>query len=121
MKLRSTIAAAALFVAMPASVTSAQIASDEQELKALAAALKADDAERQSAIETCIAQGIGDDPAGAAQFMDVPVEKAASAWCRRMTNGIAEGKLTLPDLQGLSSGDISANAEAVLKTPVPGE
>ena len=120
MHIRSIAAAVVLLGALSAGPASAQ-SSDEQEFQAMAAALKADDTERRSAIDTCIAQGIGDDPAGAAEFMEVPVESAARAWCHRVTNGIAESRLTLADLQGLGSGNVSANAEAVLKTPVAGE
>ena len=120
MTIRGIIAAIVLLVVMPAGTTWAQ-SSPEEDFQAMAAALKANDAERQSAIDTCIQQGIGENPTGAAEFMGVPVESAAKAWCMRMTNGIADGKLTLADLQSLNSGDFSANAEAVLKMPVAGE
>lgn len=101
---------------LPAGPASAQIASSEQELQQLGAALKANDAERRSAIATCIKQGIGANPAGAAQFMGVPVKKAAEAWCTRMTNGIANGKLTLNDLKGLNEGTVTPAARDVLTT-----
>jgi hypothetical protein len=87
----------------------------------MAATLKANDAERQSAIDTCIGLGLGANPAGLAEFMGVAVENAAKAWCLRMTNGIVDGKLTLADMQSLSSGNFSANAATVLKTPTHGE
>ncbi len=114
------ILAAAFIVVLPAGTAWAQ-SSDEEDFQAMAAALSSNDAERQSAVDTCISQGIGENPVGAAEFMSVPVEDAAKAWCYRMTSGIAEGRLRLADIQGLNSGDISANAEAVLKTPVAGE
>lgn len=121
MHIRSIIAAVALVGAFAATPAGAQMASDEQDFQALGAALKADDSERSAAIETCVAQGIGDNPTGAAEFMGVPVEKAAKAWCLRMTSGIAEGKLTLADVQGLNQGNISPGAAKVLTTPVEGE
>ncbi len=105
----------------PAGPAWAQIAGDEQGFQQLAAALKADDAERQSAIATCIEQGIGDNPAGAAQFMGVPVEKAAEAWCTRMTNGIANGLLTLADVTALNSGTVTPGAQKVLTTVSEGK
>jgi hypothetical protein len=52
---------------------------------------------------TCIEQGIGDNPARTAQFRGVPVEKAAEAWCTRMTSG----KLTLVDVTALSEGTVN--------------
>lgn len=105
----------------PAGPAWAQIADDEQGFQQLAAALKADDAERQSAIATCIEQGIGDNPEGAAQFMGVPVEKAAEAWCTRMTNGIANGQLTLADVMGLNEGTVTPGAQKVLTTVSEGK
>jgi len=59
MRMKSTIATAMLLGLLPAGPAWAQIADDEQEFQQLAAALKADDAERQDAIATCIAQGRG--------------------------------------------------------------
>jgi hypothetical protein len=118
-----TIFAAALFLGLlPAGPAGAQqVASDEKEFQELAAALKANDAERLSAISVCIEQGIGDNPAGAAKFMGVPVEKAAEAWCTRMTNGIADGKLTLADVNGLNEGTVTPAAQAVLTTVSEGK
>ena len=113
---KSICATVMLFGLLPVGMASAQIAANEQEFQQMAAALKANDAERQSAIATCIEQGIGDNPAGAAQFMGVPVEKAAEAWCTRMTNGIAEGKLTLADVEALSEGTVTPGARDVLTT-----
>jgi len=96
----------------------AQLADNEQEFQQMAAALKADDAERLSAITTCIEQGVSanPDPAGMAQFMDLPVEQAWEAWCTRMTNGIANGRLTLADINALNEGTITPNARDVLTT-----
>lgn len=115
-----SVAAAVLLAFLPVGSAWAQ-SSDEEDFNAMAAALKANDTERASAIETCIAEGIGDDPAGAAEFMGVTVERAAVAWCTRMTNGIADGKLTLTDVMGLNEGNVSGSAAIVLKTPVEGE
>lgn len=115
MRMKSMIAALIALCLPPAGPASAQLAADEQEFQQMAAALKADDAERRSAIETCIGQGIGADPAGVAEFMGVPVEEATVAWCTRMTNGIADGKLTLADVQALNEGTVTPGAEAVLK------
>jgi hypothetical protein len=98
-----------------------QVASSEQEFREVAAALRANDAERQSAIVTCITQGIGENPAGAAQFMGVPVEKATEAWCARMTNGIADGKLTLDDVNALNKGLVTPRAREVLMTASHGK
>ena len=121
MQMKPILATMALVIFLPVGSVLAQIAADEQEFRQMAAALKADDAERRSAIETCVAQGIGDDPAGAAQFMGVPVENAAEAWCTRMTNGIAEGKLSLADITALGEGSITAAAQAVLTTASDGK
>lgn len=122
MRMRLIVAATMLFGLLPIGPAGAQqVAADEQEFQQLVAALKADDTERQSAIATCIEQGIGDNPTGAAEFMGVPVEKAAEAWCTRMTNGIASGKLTLADVSGLNEGTITPAARAVLTTVSEGK
>ncbi len=47
--------------------------------------------------------------------MGVPVEEATAAWCKRMTNGIADGLLTLSDVNALSSGTVTPRALQVLK------
>lgn len=114
MQTKSIVAAIMLLGLLPAGPAVAQLAADEQEFQQLAAALKADDTERQGAIATCIAQGIGDNPEGAAQFMGVPVEKAAEAWCTRMTNGIANGLLTLADVTALNEGTVTPGTQRVL-------
>jgi len=121
MRTTSIIVTAMLFGLQPTGSALAQIAADEQEFQQMAAALKADDTERQSAIATCIEQGIGDNPAGAAEFMGVPVEKAAEAWCTRMTNGIADGLLTLADITALSEGTVTPGAQKVLTTSSEGK
>jgi len=115
---KSIAPALIVFGLLPAAPVQAQLASSEQEFQQLAAALKADDAERQSAIATCIEQGIGanPNPAGMAQFMEVPLEKAWETWCTRMTNGIASGRLSLADIDALNDGTVTANAEKVLTT-----
>ncbi|MDN5926985.1 MAG: hypothetical protein L0I29_07930 [Hyphomicrobiales bacterium] len=120
--MKSIVAATLLFGLLPVGPAGAQqIAADEQEFQELVAALKANDAERLSAISTCIGQGIGGNPTGAAKFMGVPVEKAAEAWCTRMTNGIADGKLTLADVNGLNEGTVTPGAQAVLTTMSEGK
>lgn len=121
MSMKSIAAALVVFGCLPAGPAGAQIADSEQEFQQLAAALKADDAERRSAIATCIEQGIGDNPDGAAQFMGVAVEKAAEAWCTRMTNGIADGRLTLADVMALNDGTITPGAQTVLTTVSEGK
>jgi len=121
MRTTSIIATAMFLGLLPAGSALGQIAADEQEFQQLAAALKADEAERLSAISTCVAQGIGDNPAGAAGFMGVPVEKAAEAWCTRMTNGIANGKLTLADVNALNEGTVTPGAREVLTTVSEGK
>jgi hypothetical protein len=122
MHLRSIFVAGVLLGFLSAGQAGAQqVAADEQEFRQLVAALKADDAERRSAIAVCTKQGIGDNPAGAAQFMGVPVEQAAQAWCTRMTNGIANGRLGLADMNALNEGTITPAAQAVLTTVSEGK
>jgi hypothetical protein len=122
MHMKLIVAATMLFGLMAVGPAGAQqVAADEEEFQQLVAALKADDAERLSAITVCIEQGIGDNPTGAAKFMGVPVEKAAEAWCTRMTNGIAGGKLTLADVSGLNEGTVTPAARAVLTTVSEGK
>jgi hypothetical protein len=121
MQVKSIVTATVLLVLLPVAPVWAQIAADEQEFQKLAAALKADDTERQSAITTCIKQGIGDNPAAAAKFMGVPVDRATEAWCTRMTNGIANGKLTLADVRALNEGTVTPSAREVLITVSEGK
>lgn len=116
MKTKPVVVVLVLLGLLPVAPVCAQIAANEQEFQQLAAALKANDAERQSAIATCIKQGIGDDPAAAAKFMGVPVDRAAEAWCTRMTNGIANSKLTLADVAALNKGTVTPRAREVLAT-----
>lgn len=122
MHLKLTVAATMLLGLLPVGPAGTQqLAADEEEFRQLAAALKADDAERQSAIAVCIEQGIGDNPTGPTEFMGVPVENAAEAWCTRMTNGIANGKLTLADINGLNEGTVTPAAQEVLTTVSEGK
>ncbi|MGB3287641.1 MAG: hypothetical protein WBA83_00045 [Burkholderiaceae bacterium] len=122
MQSKSIINAAVVFLGLMASAPAmAQTAADERDFQQLGHTLKANDAERQSAIKTCTEQGIGDNPAAAAEFMGVPVERAAAVWCTRMTNGIANGQLTLTDIRGLNTGTVSARARRVLTTVSEGE
>jgi hypothetical protein len=120
--MKAFFAATMFFGLLPVGPAGAQqVAADEEEYRQLVAALKADDAERQGAIAVCIEQGIGDNPTGAAKFMGVPVEKAAEAWCTRMTNGIANGLLTLADVNGLNEGTVTPAAQKVLTTVSEGK
>jgi hypothetical protein len=121
MKVKSIAAMVVYIGSLAASPGGAQLADNEQEFQQMAAALKANDAERQSAIATCIRQGIGQNPTGAAQFMGVPTGKAAEAWCTRMTNGIAHGKLTLKDIKALNEGAVTSNARKVLTVASDGK
>jgi len=121
MKLTSIAATVAVVGCLSASSGQAQIADNEQAFRQMAAALKASDAERRSAIATCIKQGIGENPTGAAQFMGVPVEMADEAWCTRMTNGIANGKLSLADIKALNEGMVTPGARKVLITASDGK
>jgi hypothetical protein len=122
MHMKAFFAATMFFGLLPVGPAAAQqVAADEEEYRQLVAALKADDAERQGAIAVCIEQGIGDNPTGAAKFMGVPVEKAAEAWCTRMTNGIANGLLTLADVNGLNEGTVTPAAQKVLTTVSEGK
>jgi hypothetical protein len=114
MKINVIIASVALLGILPIHAASAQ--SDEEQFQAMVAYLQAHDAERVTAIATCIAQGIGDNPTGAAKVMGVPVEEAATAWCTRTTNGIAYGKLTLADMQAVNEGNVTPNMLKVLTT-----
>jgi hypothetical protein len=105
---------------MPAGAAWAQ-SSDEEDFQAMAAYLKANDAERQTAIDTCLAQGAGQDFANLAPIMEVSAENSVRAWCFRTVNGIADGKLTLADMQGINGGTLFENVRAVKKMPVAGE
>ena len=116
MKITSIVATTVLIGVFSTGPGRAQIAADEQEFRQMAAALKANDAERRSAIATCIRQGIGENPTGAAQFLGVPVEKAAEAWCTRITDGIANGKLGFADVNSLNLGTVTSGAREVLTT-----
>lgn len=112
MKIKSVIATLAIATVLPASSAWAQ--SAELAFQQLGAALKADDVERQSAIKTCVEQGIGENPVGLAKLMGVPVEQATVAWCARTTNGIAQGKLNWADISALNQGTVTPNAHSVL-------
>lgn len=115
------VVATVLLSLFPVNLAWSQTASDEHEFQQLAAALKANDVERQAAITTCIKQGIGDNPAAAAKFMGVPVDRAAEAWCTRMTNGIANSKLTLADVTALNKGAVTPGAREILTTTSEGK
>jgi hypothetical protein len=121
MRLAPLIAATSLLGAFPFASAAAQQGAGEEEFEQMAATLKANDSERRSAIATCIELGIGDDPTGLAEFMGVPVEKAARAWCFRMTTGIANGKLHLVDINGLHEGMVTPASRSVLTTVSEGE
>lgn len=121
-RMKTTIVAIMILGLQQAVPARAQLADDEEEFRQMAAALRADDAERRSAISTCIEQGTGSNPspAGMAQFMGVPLEKAWETWCTRMTNGIADGRLTLADVGGLNEGTVTPAAHEVLTSPSEG-
>lgn len=123
MNMKSMIATAIVAGLLPAGPASAQLADNEEEFQQLVAALKADDAERQGAIAVCIEQGVNanPEPAGIAGFMGVPVEQAWDAWCTRTTNGIANGKLTLADVNALNEGTFTPAAKDVLTTVSDGK
>lgn len=53
--------------------------------------------------------------------MSVAVEKAAEAWCTGMTNGMADGQLTLADINGLSEGTVTPNAQKSTDNYIGGE
>jgi hypothetical protein len=120
MNLKILIAAVVLVAVLPAGATWAQ-SSDEDDFKAMVAYLKANDGERQAAIDSCLAQGTGREMANLAPIMEVPAVNSVNAWCLRITNGLADGKLTLADMQGIEQGALSENVRAVMKTPVEGE
>ena len=80
--LRSTATISmAAFLAVP--IATAQSESEERQFREMVAYLKSNAAERKTAIATCLTKGIGDNPTGAARVMGVPVEEAATTWCRR--------------------------------------
>lgn len=120
MNLKTFIATAALVAFLPAGATWAQ-SSDEDDFKAMVDYLKANDGERQAAIDSCLVQGAGREMANLAPIMEVPAENSVRAWCLRITNGLADGKLTLTDMQGIDQGKLSENVRAVMNTPVEGE
>lgn len=120
MNMKPILVAVAFIAALPAGVTWAQ-SSDEEDFQAMVTYLKTNDAERQNAIDTCITQGAGQDFANLAPIMEVPAENSVRAWCFRTTNGIADGKFTLVDMQGITEGKLSENVRAVIKMPVAGE
>lgn len=91
--------------------------SSEQQFQEMVAFLKNNDAERKSAIASCIGQGIGDNPSAVAKVMDVPVADAATAWCTRTVNGLVNGSLSLTDLNTMNSGTITPGIMKALKTP----
>lgn len=78
MRMKQALVAIIVLGLQQAIPARAQLADSEQEFQQMAAALKADDAERLSAITICIEQGVSanPDPAGMAQFTDLPVEQA---------------------------------------------
>jgi hypothetical protein len=120
---KSLAAALVLFGFLPAGPASAQLADNEEEFQQMVAALKADDAERQGAIDICIEQGVNSnpEPARIARFMGVPVAQAWEAWCTRTTNGIANGKLMLADVNALNEGTFTPAAQDVLTTVSEGK
>lgn len=120
MRSNLTTAGVLILALLNGSSVMAQTATAESDFQQMAAALKANDAERKSAIDTCIEQGIGQNPTAAAEFMGVSVEKAAEAWCVRVTNGIAEGRMTLADVSALYNGDVTPAAREVLTTASDG-
>jgi hypothetical protein len=120
----TSIIATTLFLGfLPAGSALAQTAADEQEFQQMAAALRANDTERLSAITTCIEQGTGanPNPAGISRFLGVPAEQAWEAWCTRVTNGIANGRLTLADVKALNEGTVTPRAQQVLTTASEGK
>lgn len=120
MDMRTLIATGLLLSILPAGTTWAQ-SSGEEDFTAMVAYLKANDAERQAAIDTCTAQGAGREMANLAPIMEVTAENSVRTWCLRITNGLADGKLTLADMQGIEQGSLSENVRLVMKTPVEGE
>jgi hypothetical protein len=122
MHMKLIVAATMLFGLLPVGPAGAQqVADDEAGFQQMVAALKANDAERQNAIAVCIGQSAGADSAGIAKILGVPAEQAWTAWCTRLTNGIANGKLTLADVTGLNEGTITPGAQAVLTTVSEGK
>jgi hypothetical protein len=120
--MKTIFAATMLLGLLPVGTAGAQqLAADEEEFQQMVTVLKADDAERLGAIATCIDQSAGADSAGIAKILNVPAEQAWKAWCTRLTNGIADGELTLADVSALNEGTVTPGAQAVLTTVSEGE
>jgi len=114
---RSVICIVAAFGAWATPLQAQTLPSSEQQFQDMVTFLKNNDAERKSAIASCIAQGIGDNPSAVAKVMDVPVADAATAWCTRTVNGLVNGTLSLTDLNAMNSGTITPGIMKALKTP----
>jgi len=121
MRLAPLLATTPLLVVFSLASAAAEQGASEEQFEAMAATLRARDSERLSTIATCIELGVGSDPSGIAEFLGVPVEKAARAWCVRMTEGIANGKLHLVDINGLQEGTVTPAARSVMTTVSEGE
>ncbi|NYT64883.1 hypothetical protein H0A58_02730 [Alcaligenaceae bacterium] len=121
MQVKSIAALIILLTPLTVVPSQAQIVADEHEFQQLVAALRANDAERRSAITTCTKQGVGYNFSALAKLMEVPADRAVAAWCTRITNGIANNQLTLTDLKGLDDGTISPRAQKVLTTESEGQ
>jgi hypothetical protein len=103
-----------LALGLPAGAAVAQMPSSAEQFRAMAAYLKSNKAERDTAIATCIAKGVGDNPAGLAALLKVPVEGAAAAWCTRLTNAIADGRVSFADVSAIGEGKVTDAARAAL-------
>jgi hypothetical protein len=113
----SVICIIAAFGACAAPVQAQSLPSSEQQFQEMVTILKNNAAERNSAISSCTAQGIGSNPSAVAKVMDVPVADAAAAWCTRTINGLVNGTLSLADLNAMNSGTITPGIMKALKTP----
>jgi hypothetical protein len=117
MKLSAICRIAAALV-IGAGVAHAQtLPSSEQQFKNMVTVLRNNDNERKDAIASCIQKGIGYNPRAVAEFMEVPVADAATAWCTRTVTGLVNGTLSLADLDAMNSGTITPGIRKALKTP----
>lgn len=113
----SVICIAAVLVIGATAAHAQTLPSSEAQFQEMVAFLKSNGAERDNAIASCTAAGIGDNPSALAEFMNVPVEKAAATWCMRTVNGLVSGALSLADLNAMNSGKITPGIRKAIKTP----
>jgi hypothetical protein len=113
----SLIGIAAALVIGATAAHAQTLPTTEAQFQEMVAFLKSNDAERNNAIASCTAAGVGDNPTALAAFMNVPVDKAAATWCLRTVNGLANGALSFADLDAMNNGKITPAIRKAIKTP----